>query len=234
MQTSRSLVRALVLTFLLGSMAFAAQSGPNPPDVNWGLLEGLVAIVVGIIFGVLGLRSMSGVKGTLKRFDGTLITAKNAWSTIQSRLKLHESSPIADFVCNLLSEWDFVRGALLTPPHPPLCTVERVCPKLGKVKIEAVPNPKETLYTLEFENCVLNAGWVNQFAELPELLAKEKELLGKESRLEVMTPETLVWHVPCADADQCTAYMSFALRLMDSKRDELIRNVAKFEEPIKF
>lgn len=173
--------------------------------MNWAMLIGLLAIALGIFFGLLEFRK--GVSSKLLDIRNKLIemevTMEKAWYLI----KLHFSRETG--------------------------TVERKLKNLGKTIITASQDVNMTTYLIKVENPVLQEGLIVKLSKETELENKEKEMFdGKLTMVYVSLPNQLTVKVPSADPRICTEYISMFLRWLDSTYFEALKNVKDYEEPI--
>jgi len=100
----------------------------------------------------------------------------------------------------------------------------------GKVEVTAEPDYNGTDYRILVENPLLKAGLVVKKSKETEMIAKERELFGKELNV-IVYPDSrhMVLTVPSTDPTICSQYVSFFLKWLDTTYWEALKEVQAYE-----
>ena len=173
-----------------------------------GLLIGLISIALALFFGIF-----FGLSGFRKSVTSELSTIKETIIAIRTTVD---------------KTWDLILIHFPTGGG----TIERTLDKLGKVRITAEPGEKQTTYLIEIEKPILRQGLLVKKGKEREFLEKEKELLGKEGGVTVLSPTRLRYELPSTDSKTCTEFVTFLLKWLNSTYVESLKVIGEFEEPI--
>ena len=182
--------------------------------VDLGLLIGLISIALGLFFGLF-----FGLAGFRKGVTSELSTIKEAVIAIRTTVE---------------KTWDLVVLRFGESSG----TIERELENLGKVKITAEPEEKETSYLIEIEKPILKEGMFLKLAKQSELIGKESEFFGKEEtwtrvlKATILSPHRMRYYRPSTDPKPCTEFVTFFLKWLDSTYFESLKSIKGFEEPI--
>ena len=112
----------------------------------------------------------------------------------------------------------------------PKGTVTLTLKNLGKVEVTAEPSDKGTDYRILVEKPLLKGGLIAKKSKETEMIAKERELFGKEPNITVYPDyRHMVLTVPSTDPKICSQYVSIFLKWLDTTYWEALKEVQEYE-----
>lgn len=181
------------------------------------LLIGLIAIALGIFFGLRGFgKQIRDDLAVIRQQTKPIEEIKNKTNNIAEKIVAMSNT--------LEKGWDIIQAQLLKAG-----TVEKFLDNLGKIRISAKPGKEKTTYTIEIQKPILNMDFIEKKSKETGFWKKEVEIFGQETKFTTLSPRKMLVHVPSNDPVRCTTYIATFMKWLDTNYFESLKEIQTFE-----